>query len=309
VTSSARCVSWTACDSGQWGAGSAMVASLAEALMLTDDCRVITSGQAPYTIVHTNKAWSQLTGFKYLEVANKSHGFLQGPHTEREALAELKAAVATGLYSKVRILNYTKAGDPFFNTLECFPLKDKHGVVTHFCGVLTGEPVPDGSIPRFERPVAPVVEPDAEALEAEAAAQHEAERPAEHRPKRHRRHVMLSEALANSKDAVVLTEAKPPYAITHVNQPWQEMCGYTLEEVEGLTNSILHGPETDTVAIDDLMNNVRRGESASATVVNYKKGGVRFVNQVQVTPVYDEDDELQQFMAMLHEVDESISSV
>jgi len=118
---------------------------------------------------------------------------------------------------------------------------------------------------------------------------------------------MLAEALANSKDAVVMTQATPPYGITHVSQPWQEMCGYTLEEVEGLTSAILHGPETDAGVVEDLMNCVRRGESASATVVNYKKGGVRFVNQVQVTPVYDEDDELQQFMAMLKEVDETVT--
>ena len=53
------------------------------------------------------------------------------------------------------------------------------------------------------------------------------------------------------------------------------------------------------------MSHVRKGESASATVVNYKRGGVRFVNQVDVMPVYNEEDELEQFMAMLHEVDET----
>jgi len=39
------------------------------------------------------------------------------------------------------------------------------------------------------------------------------------------------------------------------------------------------------------------------TVVNYKKGGVRFVNQVRTLPVYDEEDELAAFMSMLSEVD------
>ena len=48
---------------------------------------------------------------------------------------------------------------------------------------------------------------------------------------------------------------------------------------------------------------MQRGEGTSATLVNYKKGGERFVNQVTVTPVYNDEDELEQFMAMLHEVD------
>ena len=62
------------------------------------------------------------------------------------------------------------------------------------------------------------------------------------------------------------------------------MCGYTQEEVEGHPNSILQGPETDEEILADLMSSVHRGEPTSATLVNYKKGGQRFVNQVKVMP-------------------------
>ena len=114
----------------------------------------------------------------------------------------------------------------------------------------------------------------------------------------------MHDALNNTTDAVVMTQPFPPYAITHVNAPWCEMCGYTQEEVEGLPNSILQGPETDQEILADLMSSVHRGEPTSATLINYKKGGQRFVNQVQVMPVYNEEtDELEQFMAMLNEVD------
>ena len=82
------------------------------------------------------------------------------------------------------------------------------------------------------------------------------------------------------------------------------MCGYSLEEVEGLTNKILTGPETDTAGLDELLACVRRAEPSVQTLVNYKKGGVRFVNQVVTLPVYDEQDELAAFVSMLHELDE-----
>ena len=52
--------------------------------------------------------------------------------------------------------------------------------------------------------------------------------------------------------------------------------------MEGHTNRILQGPDTDQELVEEMMARVRRGESASATLVNYKKGGERFVNQVQV---------------------------
>ena len=74
------------------------------------------------------------------------------------------------------------------------------------------------------------------------------------------------------------------------------------QEVEGLTNAVLTGPETDAEVLRELMNCVRRCEPSTQTLVNYKKGGVRFVNQVKVSPVYDENDRLAAFMAKLTEV-------
>ncbi|MEC8263854.1 MAG: hypothetical protein VX017_11190, partial [Pseudomonadota bacterium] len=60
-------------------------------------------------------------------------------------------------------------------------------------------------------------------------------------------------------------------------------------------------------AVERLLACVRREETASETLVNYKKGGVRFVNQLTVAPLYDENDDLAAFMGMLREVDEGLS--
>jgi len=276
-----------------------MVNSLLEALSITEECRVVTSADAPYEIRHTNKAWHKLTGYKFAEVANTTNHFLQGPGTEKEALRELRKYVSQEKQCKVKVLNYTKDGQPFYNTIECYPLRDTEGRLTHYCGVLHGEEA--SNLPKREgAPALPPREPVQKPPPEEEA------KPEARRSKRQRgKGPSLAEAIDNSTDAVVLTNPEPPYTITHVNQPWCEMCGYTLEEVEGLTNSILQGPETDMQMVDSLMKSAKRGEPAHATLVNYKNGNVRFVNQLTVRPVYNEDDELEQFMAMLHEVDQT----
>ena len=110
-------------------------------------------------------------------------------------------------------------------------------------------------------------------------------------------------AFLNESDAIVFTQVEAPHRITHVNKAWVDMCGYDMDEVEGKTNAVLQGPETDVEAVRDLMAHVGRQESAKATLVNYKKGGERFVNQVKVVPVFNENEEVEQFMAMLTEVD------
>ena len=267
-------------------------------------------------------AWNAVTGYKFTEIANQTSSFLQGPDTDKSKAKQLGNSLAAGKHTKMKLLNYNKEGEPFFNTLECFPLHDTSGTLTHFCGVIRSEPCGKGYARRLTPPPLPEPMPigpqepqcrvsltteDEGAISrrttTEAAPSQQGKQPK--RPKRQRgQHVRLADALNNTSDAVVMTQPHPPYNITHVNQPWCVMCGYTQEEVEGLPNSILQGPDTDRSLLNDLMMSVQRGEPTSATLVNYKKGGERFVNQVTVTPVYNDDDELEQFMAMLNQVDD-----
>ena len=114
--------------------------------------------------------------------------------------------------------------------------------------------------------------------------------------------MQLVDVMNNMTDPIVLCAKEAPHQIIHANKPWLEMCGYDQEEVEGLTNKILTGPETDKEATKRLMECVRRREPSMQTLINYKKGGVRFVNKVKTMPVHDDNDDLAGFMSMLHEV-------
>jgi len=173
--------------------------SLSEALLLSDEPRVVTTGQAPHHIVHTNKgaprplhaaaphrgavahlricppltccappraAWSNLTGFKFTEVVNRTNSFLKGPATDESASMLLRQHILAEQQVKVTFINYDREGNPFNNTLECFPLRDANGMVTHYCGVLQGEPVKDDSIEKLDRGANPLpprttdIEPD-----------------------------------------------------------------------------------------------------------------------------------------------------
>lgn len=268
--------------------------SLADAIAVTPECRVVTTAAEPWTIIHTSKAWSQLTGYRFLDVVGKSCSMLQGPNTEVSAKDMLHAAIKSRKPVKTQLVNYTKDGQPFRCEIECLPVQGG----THFVATIRGTPIMDGSVRPLKSPVTvtdPVVEPVSFV-----------QRQAGKRPKRRLDDKLrLADALANNTDPLVLCAKDYPHVIMHPNQPWLEMCGYNLEEVEGLTNAILGGPETDPSAIERINACVRREEPCTETIINYKKGGVRFVNQVQVLPVYNENDELAAFLSMLHEVDES----
>ena len=245
--------------------------SLADALAPTSAARIVTSLEAPHIVIHTNAAWAELTGWRFTEVAGKSLGFLQGPATAGPELNVLHEAIHKKCPIETRVVNYMKDGTPFHCVIECAPVTGG----THFYATIMSEPITDGSVAPLERVVAPFVQPPPVnySKRANAASQHHARRTTEK--------VRLADVLANDFDPIVLCSKDYPHVITHPNQPWLEMCGYSLEEVEGLTNSILTGPETDPAATEDLLAAVRRCEPSVQTLVNYKKGGVRFINQVR----------------------------
>uniref|UniRef100_A0A7S0LAM6 PAS domain-containing protein n=1 Tax=Coccolithus braarudii TaxID=221442 RepID=A0A7S0LAM6_9EUKA len=278
--------------------------SLEHALKLTDEPRILTTPQHPFTIIHTNKAWSELTGHKFAEVAGKAPSFLQGIETSKAALAVLHAGLKHGHRVTVKLVNYKKNGEAFTNTLTCAPVGSKRKEATHLFGALKAAKTP-ATAPR--EPASPAAGTEDRPSSSQSSAK--AEKNAGERGcsrMRHSRtleHPQLKEVLNRTSEAIVITQKDAPYSIIHTNQAWCDMCGYTAEEVEGLTNSILSGPDTDPELLEELMSSVRRREPTVQTLVNYKKDGTRFINQVKVQPVYNEDDEVAAFMALLHEVE------
>jgi len=273
--------------------------ALADALALSDEPRMVTSAHPPYSIVHTNKAWSEATGFTFLEVVNKSSSVLNGPQTDPASVQSLQDALTAGTSPvSANLVSYRKDGTPFMSRLHC----ELVGNGSHWLSTIAAEPVAPGSVAAVPRPDSPL---ESAPLMPVNYAEPENYAGARKRVKRTASKLQLHAALNNSTDPLVLCSATYPHQILHPNQPWLEMCGYSLEEVEGLTNKILTGAETDPDAIAHLLECVRRAEPSVQTLVNYKKGGVRFVNQVRVLPVYDEHDEVAAFASMLHEVNQS----
>ena len=272
--------------------------SLTDALGLTNEPRIVTTSAHPHTIVHTNKAWFELTGYKFHEVCGRTCHFMQGEETSAAVLQELRMALTNYQPVVIELVNYKRDGTPFLNRIS-FQLVAGG---THWLATLSATTIDHGRRAAVDRlppalqervPLAPVNYSDPENYER-----------ATKRASRTTAKVRLHNVIDNTTDPIVLCSKDYPHEILHPNQPWVEMCGYTLEEVEGLTNKVLTGPETNENAIADLLRCVRNHEPSVQTVVNYKKGGARFLNQVKTLPVYDENEDIAGFMSMLKEVDD-----
>ncbi|WP_247009989.1 PAS domain S-box protein [Halorientalis litorea] len=97
-------------------------------VVITDPTR------ADNPIVYANDTFCEMTGYAESEVLGRNCRFLQGPDTDPELVAEMRAAVEAGESTSVVLRNYRKDGTEFWNNVSISPVTDELGAVTHFVG-------------------------------------------------------------------------------------------------------------------------------------------------------------------------------
>ena len=91
--------------------------------------------QPDHPLVWVNPAFERTTGYRVDDVVGRNCRFLQGPETDREEVARIRAALQAGESVASELLNYRADGTAFWNALAISPVLDGEGRLTHFVGV------------------------------------------------------------------------------------------------------------------------------------------------------------------------------
>ncbi|WP_433911000.1 histidine kinase famiy protein [Sphingomonas yabuuchiae] len=83
-------------------------------------------------IVFCNEAFSFMTGYSEEEILGTNCRFLQGPETDRDVVAQVRAAIERRDEIAVELLNYRKNGSTFWNALFVSPVYDDAGELVYF---------------------------------------------------------------------------------------------------------------------------------------------------------------------------------
>ena len=81
-------------------------------------------------IIFCNDAFSFMTGYTEQEIIGTNCRFPQGPETDRDMVAQVRAAIEKRKEVAVEILNYRKNGSTFWNALFVSPVFDEAGTLT-----------------------------------------------------------------------------------------------------------------------------------------------------------------------------------
>jgi len=117
---------------------------------------------------------------------------------------------------------------------------------------------------------------------------------------------LLESVITNANDAVLVTEAQSTDGggpnIVYVNEAFNKMTGYAVEEVMGKTPRILQGPKTNQKELLRIRKALSKNETIEVEIVNYKKNGEEYWVNFTIVPVADKEGIITHFVAIQRDV-------
>ena len=99
---------------------------------------------------------------------------------------------------------------------------------------------------------------------------------------------------------------QPDDPLVWVNPAFTRVTGYSLGEVVGRNCRFLQGPATDPSALEDLRAGLAARRPVTVTLLNHRKDGTAFWNQLSVSPVLDGAGELVSFVGVQADVSQRV---
>ena len=114
---------------------------------------------------------------------------------------------------------------------------------------------------------------------------------------------MFIAAVNGARLPILLTDPKrAENPIVFANRAFMTLTGYEPAEVLGRNCRLLQGPETDRTSVATLRRAVEARQEVSIRLLNYRKDGSSFWNELHISPVHAADGDLIYFFACQQDV-------
>ncbi len=112
--------------------------------------------------------------------------------------------------------------------------------------------------------------------------------------------ILAYRALGSISQGVLI--ASSDRRIFSANEAFLRITQYTLDEVLGRTCRMLQGEQTDPAAIAAIRDALRAETEFSGEILNYRKNGEPFWNELTISPVHDDQGVLTHFIGITRDV-------
>jgi len=114
--------------------------------------------------------------------------------------------------------------------------------------------------------------------------------------------VLSAAVLATPTGIVICDPNLPDCPIIYANPSFYRITGYAEEEVIGRNCRFLQGPGTNPRHIRAIREAIETGKAIDVEIVNHRKDGSRFVNELHLSPIFGEDGDVRYIFGIQHDV-------
>ncbi len=117
------------------------------------------------------------------------------------------------------------------------------------------------------------------------------------------RNALFAAAIESTPAGIVIADAtKPGSPIIFVNKSFTTITGYGAEEVMGRSCSFLQGIHTSKDSRQEISDALKTRQPIQVTILNYRKDQTPFWNELRISPLFDHDGKLTNFIALQNDV-------
>lgn len=114
---------------------------------------------------------------------------------------------------------------------------------------------------------------------------------------------VLTQILDACVNGVTLSDPdQPDNPIVYANKAFEEMSGYTQEEIVGRNCRFLQGEDRDQDGLRTIRAALQKHEPCVVTLRNYRKSGQLFFNRLAIRPLTDPDGKVIYYLGVQYDV-------
>jgi PAS domain S-box-containing protein len=121
-----------------------------------------------------------------------------------------------------------------------------------------------------------------------------------------KQNALLAEAFCHLSSGMVITDPRQDdNPIIYVNSGFTQLTGYNEAEATGRNCRFLQGADTDEATVRAMREALEKRVPFRGLVQNYRKDGTPFSNALSITPIFDEEGEVANYVGTLNDVSTS----
>ena len=104
--------------------------------------------------------------------------------------------------------------------------------------------------------------------------------------------------------SAVVSKTDPKGKITYANNTFEQLSGYTSEELIGKPHRIVRSPSMPSSVFEDMWKTIQQGQIWKGKVINQKKNGENYTVQATIVPIKDENGSIIEYIAIRYDITE-----